>query len=309
MGDLYIRYEYWLAFWQLLLAMFGMGATLRVSDFVAVAKMPKGFFVGIGTQVLVVPLLAFAVLTALELPPGVAVGLAIIAAIPGGTSSNIFTYFAKGHVALSIAITALTTVACLVTVPFILDLLIGPYVPADFELPAGKIAFEILISLLIPLAAGMVLLKLAPKIAAPISKWSVRISLALIISIIVGAISAGRLDAEAMGLNNVLLVIAFVVVVLTLGFAIPKLFSLPTSDVVAIDMEVTIRNVNLGVLIKASLFPVVAGVASPLGDMALFTILLYGGAMNFLVLPMIYLSRRWVTAEEGASEEGATQES
>ena len=301
MGNFYLQYEYWLAFWQLVLAMFGMGATLRVSDFVAVAKMPKGFIVGLGSQIVLVPFLVFALLNALQLPPGVAVGMAIIAAIPGGTSSNIFTYFAKGHVALSIAITAVTTLGCLLTVPFILDLLIGPYVPADFELPAGKIAFEILISLLIPLALGMLLLKLAPKMAEPISKWSVRLSLLLIISIIVGALSAGRLDAEAMGVSNMLIVVGFIVVVMVLGFAIPRLFSLPIADVSAIDMEITIRNVNLGVLIKASLFPVVAGAANPLGDMALFTILLYGGAMNFLVLPMIFLSRRWVGQSEARS--------
>lgn len=294
MGDLYIRYEYWLAFWQLLLAMFGMGATLRVDDFVAVVKMPKGISVGLVTQIVLVPLLAFLFLQVFELPAGVAIGLAIVAAIPGGTSSNIFTFFARGHVALSIAITAVTTVGCLLTVPFVLDFLIGPYVPAGFELPAGKIAQEILVTLLIPLAVGMLLLRAAPKVAEHVSKWAVRISLLLIISIIVGALAAGRLDAEAMGISNMLVVIGFIVVVLVAGFAIPKLFGLARRDVAAIDMEVTIRNVNLGVLIKASLFPAVAGVADPLGDLALFAILLYGGAMNFLALPMIWLSRKGI---------------
>lgn len=294
MGDLYIRYEYWLAFWQLLLAMFGMGATLKPADFIAVVKVPKAFFVGFAAQVVLVPLLAYLFLQLFDLPPGVAVGLAIVAAIPGGTSSNIFTYFARGHVALSIAITAVTTIGCLLTVPFVLDFLIGPYVPADFELPAGQIAREILISLLIPLAAGMLLLKLSPKIAAPVSKWAVRISLLLIISIIVGALGAGRLDAEAMGVSNMLIVIGFIVVVLVSGFLIPKLLGLSNPDIAAIDMEMTIRNVNLGVLIKASLFPALAGVADPLGDLALFTILLYGGAMNFLALPMILFSRKQI---------------
>jgi BASS family bile acid:Na+ symporter len=295
-GDLYIRYEYWLAFWQLLLAMFGMGATLKPADFVAVVKIPKAIIVGLSAQIVLVPVLAYFFLQLFDLPPGVAVGLAIVAAIPGGTSSNIFTYFARGHVALSIAITAVTTIGCLVTVPFVLDLLIGPYVPADFELPAGQIAREILISLLIPLAAGMLLLKLAPKIAEPVSKWSVRISLLLIISIIVGALGAGRLDAEAMGLSNMLVIIGFIVLVMVTGFAVPKLLGLSVPDITAIDMEMTIRNVNLGVLIKASLFPVMAGVADPLGDLALFAILLYGGAMNFLVIPMILLARKKIPA-------------
>lgn len=294
MGDLYLRYEYYLAFAQLVLAMAGMGATLRVADFAAIATAPRGFFIGIAMQLLLVPLLAAAFLYFLHLDPGVAVGLAIIAAIPGGTTSNIYTYFGKGHIALSIAITAVTSLACLVSVPFILKLLIGNYVPDGFSLPAGRIALEIMYTLLLPLAAGMVLLAVSTKAAIPFSRWAVRASLAIIVLIIVGAGASGRLDWQAFGAFNALVVIGFVALLLALGFIVPYLFALPGNERLAINMEVVVRNVNLGVLIKASLFPATAAGLQAIGDNALFTVLLYGVAMIVLAMLLIWLGRKTI---------------
>lgn len=78
-------------------------------------------------------------------------GMALIAAIPGGTTSNIFTYMARGNTPLSILITGITTVACLLTTPLILSLIITQYLPTDFTMPTGKIIIEIALTLLLPL--------------------------------------------------------------------------------------------------------------------------------------------------------------
>ncbi|NNL10258.1 MAG: bile acid:sodium symporter family protein, partial [Pseudomonadales bacterium] len=158
MGELYLRFEYHLAFVQLVLAMAGMGATLRLSDFAAVAAAPAAFLLGFAMQLLMVPGVAALAMFVFSLDPGVAVGLAIIAAVPGGTTSNIYTFFARGNIALSIAITAVTSLVCLASVPIILDFLISDYVPSDFAMPRARIAMEVLVTLLIPLAAGMLLL-------------------------------------------------------------------------------------------------------------------------------------------------------
>ena len=123
MIDWYIEYEYWVAVVQLVLAMLGMGAGLRVSDFQKVVLKPKAVNVGLLMQLVIVPLTALLFILATDLPPGMIIGIAIIAAIPGGTSSNIFTFMARGNVPLSISITAFTSVACLVTTPLILDFL------------------------------------------------------------------------------------------------------------------------------------------------------------------------------------------
>ena len=152
MVQLYLEYEYWVAAVQLVLAMLGMGAGLQLTDFKKVVLHPKAVTVGLAMQLVVVPLTALGFITMTELPPGMVIGIAIVAAIPGGTVSNIFTFMARGNVPLSISITALTSVACLVTTPMILDFLISDYMTDKFSMPATKVAIEIGLCLLLPLA-------------------------------------------------------------------------------------------------------------------------------------------------------------
>jgi len=292
MGEIYIVYEYWFAAFQLVFAMLGMGATLTVADFTDVLKSPKSVTVGTLMQLLFVPLVAYIFISAAGVIGGVAVGMALIAAIPGGTTSNIFTYMAKGNSPLSISITGITTLACLVTTPFILKVLIIEYLPTDFAMPTAQIVNDIALTLLLPLAIGMLILKALPKQAPSISKWSIRASLFGIALIIIGSSSAGRLDTEAFGGDNILLVVAFVIALTVAGWLIPKLFGLVKPDVTAIQMEVVVRNVNLGVLIKASMFPVVVGASNTVGDMVLFTVLLYGAVQMLVAAVLIFFARR-----------------
>jgi len=295
MGEIYVQYEYWFAAFQLVFAMLGMGATLTVSDFAQVLKAPKSVTIGTLMQLALVPLLAYLFIYSAGIIGGVAVGMALIAAIPGGTTSNIFTYMAKGNSPLSISITAITTLACLATTPFILKLLITEYLPADFAMPTAQIVNDIALTLLLPLVVGMAILRVLPSIAEPFSKWCIRLSLIGIALIIVGSSSAGRLDVGAFGGDNVLLVIAFVIALTVSGWLVPTLLGLVKVDVVAIQMEVVVRNVNLGVLIKASMFPVVVGASNTLGDMVLFTVLLYGAVQMLIAGVLIFLYRRSAT--------------
>ena len=227
---------------------------------------------------------------------GVAVGIALIAAIPGGTTSNIFTFMARGSSPLSISITAITTLACLVTTPFILSVLITEYLPDNFSMPSGQMINEIALTLLLPLAVGMLILKLLPNQAEAISKWSIRASLFGIVLIIVGSSSAGRLDIQAFGNDNVMLIIAFVFALTFVGWFIPYALRLVKPDLTAIQMEVVVRNVNLGVLIKASMFPAVAGADNSVGDKVLFAILLYGGVQMLVAAVLIVMRRRAASA-------------
>jgi BASS family bile acid:Na+ symporter len=229
-----------------------------------------------------VPLTAFLFLRLLGVHGGVAVGIALIAAIPGGTVSNIFTFFARGNSALSISITAITTLACLISTPLILSLLISDYLPADFTMPKAQIVKEIALTLLLPLAIGMAYLYLYPRSAPTLSKWSIRGSLLGILLIIVGSATAGRLDVEAFGNDNILLIILFTVSLSVMGYLVPRVMRLSRPDSKAIEFEVIVRNVNLGVLIKASIFPAAVSETAKLGDMVLFSLLLYG-ALQLLV--------------------------
>ena len=277
MFDFYVQQEYWFAAIQLILAMAGMGATLTLKDFKDVLIEPKAVSIGIGIQLLVVPLTILLVIKTLDLTGGVAVGFAILAAIPGGTVSNIFTLFAKGNIALSISITAITTLACLATTPLILDFLIAPYMPENFVMPIAKIALEIGFYLLLPLLVGMAFLKVFSRHAETFSLWCIRGSLFVIILIVIGSLGAGRLDLKAFGIINIAYVFLLTLILVMLTRPVGKILSLSKPDSTAIELEVTVRSVNLGLLIKASLFPAVVGSSDALGNTVLFTLLLYGG--------------------------------
>lgn len=298
MGDLYIEYEYWFAAFQLIFAMLGMGATLTINDFSDEFKTPKGLSIGTLMQLLAVPIIAYVFIYATGMTGGVAIGIALIAAIPGGTTSNIFTYMARGNSALSIAITAITTLACLATTPLILSLLVTEYLPSNFRMPKQQIVMEIALTLLLPLIIGMLILRSLPNQAERISKWCIRISLLGIALIVIGSFSAGRLDTEAFGINNMQWVLLFVVILAMLAWLIPKLSGLRSKDSTAIEMEVIVRNVNLGVLIKASMFPASAAIglntSNQIGDMVLFTILLYG-ALQMLIAAFVIVFKRRTT--------------
>lgn len=292
MGEIYIEYEYWFAALQLIFAMLGMGATLTTDDFKEVAREPRSVSFGIIIQLVLVPLLAFCFIYFADLSAGVAIGIALLAAIPGGTTSNIFTYLAKGNIPLSISITGLTTLACLLTTPLILGLLITEYLPENFSMPAAQIVRDIVLILLLPLVVGMLILRFNSHHATWISKWSIRLSLFGIILIIVGSASAGRLDIGSYGNQNILLVCLFIMTLVFFTWLATKILGLSKSDSTAIEMEVVVRNVNLGVMIKASMFPVVVGGSNTIGDMILFTVLLYGVLQMLIAAGVIMLRRR-----------------
>lgn len=289
MFDLYIEYEYWFAAFQLGLAMLGMGATLQFRDFVAVFFRPRALITGLLVQLTLVPLIVWALIATLSPPPGLAIGLALCAAIPGGTMSNVFTFLARGNSALSIALTAVTTLACLLTTPLILGWLIAEHMPASFVMPTGQIALEIALILLLPLAAGMVVLQLRPQGAALFSKRCIRASIFIIVLIVIGATGSERIDIEKFGLENLQVILLLVMALASLSWLAPRLLGLNRVDSTAINIEATVRNGNLGLLIKASLFPAVVGISDPVGDMVLFTVLVYGGLAIPAGVAQIYI--------------------
>lgn len=292
MGDLFVEHEYWITFAQLAMAMLAMGATLHVHDFQAVVRLPRSFLTGLLAQMVLVPLVAYLVLRTFDLDPGVAVGLAILAAVPGGTVSNVFTYAGRGNVPLSIALTAVTSLACVVTVPAVLEWLVGSFVPPNFRLPRGRIALEIVATLLVPLAIGMAVLRRWPARAARVSQVALAITTVLIGVIVVGSALAGRLDAEAMGLTNLAVVGGFALLLGGIGIVATTATRRPRPDQTAITIETTVRNTNLGLLVRTSVFGTSAAAGDPVADLALFTLLAYAGISIALTVPLILAGRR-----------------
>jgi BASS family bile acid:Na+ symporter len=297
----YIEYEYWVAAVQLVLAMLGMGAGLQIADFKNVAMQPKAASIGLFMQLIVVPLVALGFIVLTNLPSGMVIGMAIVASIPGGTVSNIFTFMARGNVPLSISITTLTSIACLVTTPIILDFLISDYMTDSFVMPAKKVAIEIGLCLLLPLGLGMAFLKRLPNYAEQFSNLCVKGSLVGIGIIVIGSLGAGRLNFANTSGDDIGVLCLFILSLSLVGIWLTKGFGLASEDNRAIEMEVVVRNINLGFLLKVSLFPTVAGQSNPVADMALFSMLLYGAWQMTMGIFLIFWRRRQLVSTAGES--------
>src|SRR6056297_1789922 len=156
------------AFEQALLAlmifviMLGMGASLTPRDFYLALKRPYGLMIGVVSQYGFMPFIGFLLITTLPLPSAIAIGVLIMACMPGGTTSNIFTYFSKGNLALSVLMTVTSTVTGVVMIPLVLVL----YASAlNLEIPRENIIVT-LVLLLVPVAIGMLLRKLSANVGA-----------------------------------------------------------------------------------------------------------------------------------------------
>jgi len=153
---------------MMMVIMLGMGASMTWRDFFIAFRKPKGILVGLLSQYMIMPFLGYALAVILGLPAGMAAGLILIACMPGGTTSNIFTYFSKGVLALSIMMTTVSTLVAVVMVPFLLSFYSGlAGLGGDYVIPAGNVA-QVLVVLLVPTVLGMFLRKMNANAGATI---------------------------------------------------------------------------------------------------------------------------------------------
>lgn len=150
----------------LTLLMFDLGLTLRPSDFVLIAKRPRAVFVGLFGQLVLLPLIAYAIASLFSLPPIFFIGVMLIACCPGGSSSNIFSMLAKGDVALSVSLTALSSVITLFTVPVIMQW-VTVYVGASqgIQLPVVNLLMQNVFTMLVPIVLGILCRKYYSNVA------------------------------------------------------------------------------------------------------------------------------------------------
>ena len=152
----------------MMVIMLGMGASLTFRDFLIAFRKPKGVIVGLICQYGIMPFLGYFLAVLLKLPPALAVGLILMGCMPGGTTSNIFTYFSKGALALSIMMTSVSTLVAVLMVPFLISYYSGlAGVTGEFAIPASNVA-QVLVVLLVPTVIGMFLRKFNPNVGATI---------------------------------------------------------------------------------------------------------------------------------------------
>lgn len=297
---------------QLVLAMLGMGVVMRPKDFVEILLEPKPIIVGALYQLVGIPLLTVALVYFVEMPPEIVVGFFMLAAMPGGSMSNIYTYLGKGNAALSVALTGLMTLLALITAPLILRLFASDYIPASIEMPAATIMREILLYLLLPLSIGMGAGRLLPaEIAIKLSKWLVRGSLCFLGILVFGSLGSGRVDIGSYGPRIPLLVFLYcltIQVVVLRGTLHVLKFS--HRDATALGIESSMKNINLSLLIAASVFGL-EGPNATFGGGVLFVLLVYGGLSLFVsAVPALTNYRHFKKhgGESGGNSSSAAEE-
>lgn len=242
----------------LAIIMFGMGLTISVDDFREVVKRPLEVGIGVVSQFLIMPLLAVLLTRIIPMSPEVAAGVILVGCCPGGTSSNVMTYLSKGDVALSVASTAVTTLAAPIVTPFLVWMFASQYLPVD----AMAMFLSIVKVVLVPLALGFALQRLAPGLVRgtlPVLPLVSVIGIVLIVAAVVGA-SKGAIAQSGL--------LIFAVVVLhnslgyLLGFFAAKAFGLSLAKRKAIAIEVGMQNSGLGAALANAYFSPVAAVPS-----------------------------------------------
>jgi len=271
---------------QLACAMLGMGATLSVRDFLDVIRDVRGLALGLALQLLFVPALAYAFIGIFDLSPGWAIGLCLIAVVPGGAFSNLLTFLGKGNVPLSISVTVTSTVASVLTVPLLLRILAAQHLPAEFAFPTHRIVVEIGGYLLVPLTIGMIAYRFLEQRAQTVSRWGIRASLALLVVITFSSLQSGRIDIGAYGVRPPLLIIAFGVVLAVLTPQITRALGRYDDDTIALACEVAVRNMGIGLLLVRFFFP---GEAAQ--GQVLYSCLFYAGLGVFLAAPIVIRNR------------------
>lgn len=299
MFTFYPAYEEHFAQVQLTLFMLGMGATLSVGDFAEVLRRPRPLAVALAGQLLISPLVALAVGRLFGLTAGIALGLVLVAAMPGGAAAKAFVVLARGSAPLAIALTVASTLAAVATVPLTLQLCAREYVPPDLEMPTARIVRDVVCFVLAPLAAGMYLGALAPGRRETFSRWLIRAGFLVALAMVVCALGSRRIRPGERGLVVPVAIVAFALLCMQLNMLPFRVLGWPRADTVSAGMEVTMRNVNLALLLKAGLFPD-RGPAdlAALGAEVMFVVLFYAGAAFFLGLPLALNFRRMARRDE-----------
>ncbi|MCW9035457.1 MAG: bile acid:sodium symporter family protein [Rhodospirillales bacterium] len=235
--------------------MFTMGLTLTVEDFVRVGKKPKAFFLGVFNQMLVLPIAVFIIATLSGLRPEFAVGFMILAACPGGITSNVMCYYARGDTALSISLTAIVSLVSFITLPLIVGYSISHFMSGEqaANFPMSRIAISLFVINVIPVSIGMATLHYFPKLATKIAPWFDRITVVLFIVIVVGAVKRNwdLVVANLGDLGGISLVIC--AVMLAVGFITARLMKLDKSQATTISMETGVQNAATAILIGGTI--------------------------------------------------------
>lgn len=234
---------------MMMVIMLGMGASLTFKDFRIAFRKPQGILVGLVCQYAIMPFLGYLLAVGLGLPPALAIGLILVGCMPGGTTSNIFTYFSKGSLALSIMMTICSTLAAVAMVPVLLSFYSGlGGLPAEYTVPASNVA-QVLVVLIVPTVIGMLLRQWSANVGATVELVGGMLGIVVILFLVITwvprnhallATTAAPVYVAALGLG---------LFGIALGYAMARLLRQDEVRSRTIALETGIQNGPLAVLI------------------------------------------------------------
>jgi len=240
----------------LAILMLGLGLGLTPSDFKRVAKQPKDFFVGFVCQLILLPIIAFFLIKIFHIQMELALGVMIIAAAPGGITSNVLTKFANGDVALSVTLTAIISLISIISVPFIIfqsaDLLNISYITRDISMVS--ISLKMFFVVTIPIIIGMIIRKLAPDFVIKSGLIIQRISIALFILVFVAIYIEEWDNIVSFIVRAGSVTLTLNIIMMVVGYYVAKFFATGIEQRRCISLECGLQNGTLAVFVSSQIF-------------------------------------------------------
>ncbi|QTN30787.1 bile acid:sodium symporter family protein [Akkermansiaceae bacterium] len=265
--------------------MFSLGLGLRKTDFTRILRYPRAFLTGAACQLLLLPAFAFGLVTAFSFPPDIAVGVMILSFCPGGVTSNVLTRLSNGNTPLSISLTAVTSLAAIVTVPVLVALSVGHFMGKDApDVDILALGMTMFLITAVPVALGMLVTALAPQLVAGISGAVSRTAMILFFVIIVAALASNWAvfsgNLPNLGPALVLLNIGM----LAIGLAASRVMGLGSEDASTVSIEAGVQNGTLGIAV-GSLVALGSSEALPPTTVpsAVYSIIMYLVTIPFVV--------------------------
>lgn len=234
--------------------MFTLGLALTLADFKRVAVQPKDFLIGAVSQMVLLPLVAFGLIHVWPMDPVLAVGIMILAACPGGVTSNLLTHLARGDTALSVSLTAVISLLAVFTLPFIVGgsivYLMGDEAP---RLDIGQTILGVFVITTVPVAIGMAVNALRPAFAGRFERIARHIASVLFVIIVLGAIYSERANIVDYFIQAGPVTLALNLAMMLIAFGLATGFRLGIRQQTAITMECGLQNSTLAIFVGATL--------------------------------------------------------
>ena len=263
----------------LFLMMFSMGSTLRPQDFLLILKRPASVGVGLSSQLLLLPLLALLILTALPMSPEIFAGFVILALSPGGTTSNVFSYLAGGNVALSITLTALVSLIAPFSLPLASNLLLADTQLASggFSLPIVPTILRLVVITVVPVTLGMALRHWQPEFCTRHERWMTRVPFYMLLAVIGGIVHQNWANMPSFLRQTAAPALAIASLALLLAYAYAWLWQRSVADARTVAIETSIQNGGTAMLVTGTILQNPAMTVAPVmyGILMLVPVLSY----------------------------------